>query len=420
LKTCGFTDHTATQRLNEHSAFQLASVSKQFTAAGILRLAEMGLLNLDDPVAKHLDGFISDEVTIRHLLNQTSGIPDVYMDLAEQHRKELGEVLTISDVIKLVKQYGKSESRPGDAMEYSNTNYVLLAGIVESASGMSFEQFMHKELFKPLGMNDTRVWNLLSANRSPNQASDFDQVDEDRTPVETPWIDGVAGDGAVFCSLHDFVIWDHFWDGNSLISNELLRQAFNPPKLNDGTKSDYGFGWIIGRKRYWHNGAWLGANTYIGRYPKSKCCLVVLDNSSNIRLDAVASHLEKALLPILAEDRVDRGYSKSSPFAAVRWQEAGPEVKVGDEWYQLKSLNDLPAAEIIAFSRKAYEDEWRKRFEEDLVELLTRMGHPPEDKVKLVVQSLTLPETRTLENVPMTRANRQAIRDAARARELDN
>lgn len=302
-KTCGFTDHTASQRLNDHSAFQLASVSKQFTAAGILRLAEMGSLSLDDPVSKHLEGFISDEVTIRHLLNQTSAIPDVYMDLAEQHRDELGDVLTISDVVKLVNKYGELKGRPGDAMEYSNTNYVLLAAIVEAASGTSFEQFMQKELFQPHGMNDTRVWNLVSADRSPNQAADFDQVDDDRTPLESPWIDGVAGDGAVFCSLHDFVIWDQFWNGNSLISDELLHQAIERPELNGGAESDYGFGWVVEPKRHWHNGAWLGANTYIVRYPESKCCLVVLDNSSNIRLDAVARQLEQALRPILTKDK---------------------------------------------------------------------------------------------------------------------
>jgi len=301
-KTCGYTDHTATQRLNNHSAFQLASVSKQFTAAGILRLAEMGLLNLDDPVAKHLNGFISDKVTIRHLLNQASGITDVYMDLAEEHRNELGEVLTITDVVELVKKYGEVERQPGHAMEYSNTNYVLLAGIVESASGMSFEQYMHKELFKPLGMNDTRVWNLVSEDRSANQVSDFDQVDEDRSPVETPWIDGVAGDGAVFCSLHDFLIWDKFWEGNPLVADELLRQAVTRPKLNDGTRSDYGFGWVVKRKSHWHNGAWLGANTFIVRYPESRCCLVVLDNSSSPRVDKIASHLIQALKPILTKD----------------------------------------------------------------------------------------------------------------------
>jgi hypothetical protein len=111
------------------------------------------------------------------------------------------------------------------------------------------------------------------------------------------------------------------------------------------------------------------------------------------------------------------GYPKQSPFAAVRWQQSQPEVQVGDEWFKLVSLNELPASEIVAFSQRTYEDKWQKRFEEDLVELLARMGHPPRDTVTLVVQSLTSPETRTLEDVPMTEANRRAIRDAAQARE---
>jgi CubicO group peptidase (beta-lactamase class C family) len=124
---------------------------------------------------------------------------------------------------------------------------------------------------------------------------------------------------------------------------------------------------------------------------------------------------------LLVGDKVDeylnQGYPKNSPFAAVRWQEAHPEVKVGDEWFRLGSLDGLPASKIIAFSQRTYGDKWQKRFEEDLVELLTRMGHPPKDTVELVVQSLTSNQTRTLEDVPMTRANRQAIWDAAQDRE---
>jgi len=143
---------------------------------------------------------------------------------------------------------------------------------------------------------------LLSDQRSPNQASDFDQIDDDRTPIEPTWLDGVAGDGAVFSSLNDFVIWDRFWYRNSRVSNTLLEQAFDRPKLKDGSRSDYGFGWVVERKRQWHNGAWLGANTYIVRYPKTRSCLVVLDNSSNLRLDSIADEIEKALKPIFTDD----------------------------------------------------------------------------------------------------------------------
>jgi CubicO group peptidase (beta-lactamase class C family) len=115
------------------------------------------------------------------------------------------------------------------------------------------------------------------------------------------------------------------------------------------------------------------------------------------------------------DEYLNEGYSKKSPFGAVRWAGFQPEVQVGDEWFKLLSLDRLPAPEIINFSQRTYGDKWQKRFAEDLVELLTRMGHPPRDTVTLVVQSLTSSETRTLEDVPMTRANRQAIWYAGQA-----
>jgi hypothetical protein len=116
-------------------------------------------------------------------------------------------------------------------------------------------------------------------------------------------------------------------------------------------------------------------------------------------------------------------HPEKSPFAAVRWQESQPEVKIIDaahkngQWYRLLSLDDLPASEIVAFSQATNGDKWQKRFEEDLVALLTKMGHPPQDKVTLVVQPLGSSESKTLHNIPMTQANRRAIRNAAQSRE---
>ena len=107
-------------------------------------------------------------------------------------------------------------------------------------------------------------------------------------------------------------------------------------------------------------------------------------------------------------------YPKKSPFTAVRWQGVQPEVRLNDEWFTLVSLNEIPAAEIVAFSRWTYgESEWRKRFEEDLVEVLTRMGHAPEDTVRLVVLPLDSSEEQILEDVPMTEDNRWAVKEAA-------
>ena len=101
----------------------------------------------------------------------------------------------------------------------------------------------------------------------------------------------------------------------------------------------------------------------------------------------------------------------------MRWQQSQPEVKIGEEWFKLVSLDGLPASDIVAFSRRTYGNKSRKRFEEDLVELLTRMGHEPRGTVRLVVMPLGSQQTQTLEHVPMTRANREAYLWAAQARQ---
>ena len=110
-------------------------------------------------------------------------------------------------------------------------------------------------------------------------------------------------------------------------------------------------------------------------------------------------------------------YPKLAPYTGVRWEGNQPVVRVGDEWFTLVSIDGIAVEEIVAFSRRTYVDKWRKRFAEDLVEVLTRMGHEPKDTVRLVVSPPGSPATRNLNDVPMTEANRKAIYEAARARE---
>lgn len=115
-------------------------------------------------------------------------------------------------------------------------------------------------------------------------------------------------------------------------------------------------------------------------------------------------------------ERAATEYPTKSPFNAVRWQGDQPEVRLDDEWFKLVSLNDIPATEIVAFSKQTFEDQWQQRFEEDLVELLTHMKHPPADTVKLVVTSLATSKTSVRQAVPMTEENRSAIYDASSKR----
>jgi hypothetical protein len=108
-----------------------------------------------------------------------------------------------------------------------------------------------------------------------------------------------------------------------------------------------------------------------------------------------------------------KSFPKKSPFAAVRWRDAQPEVRVGNEWFQLDALDGIAAADIVTFCQSSYKDQWRKRFEEDLVEVLFRMGHEPKETARLVVRPLGSSDTQTLEDIAMTEANRKAIRKAA-------
>jgi len=279
----GYVDCSKTKRLTTKSMFRLASVSKQFTAAGIMLMHDNKKLNFDDPVKKHIPNFPYPDVTIRHLLNNTSGIPDVYMYYTDKFPKMVGDVLTIQKMLNIfLKHPPENVKKPNEVYEYSNTNYVLLAALIEKISGLSYENYMKTYLFKPLDMKNTRIWNLVSDDKTfMNKAQDFDNYNDECQDLIPGILDGVAGDGAVFSTVEDFVIWNQFWYSNQLISASTMKEAFKEPILNDGSTSEYGFGWMLSTNETLHYGQWLGANTMILRNIKKKNCLVLLDNSSN-------------------------------------------------------------------------------------------------------------------------------------------
>jgi len=276
-KTYGFTNSKKTEKLNNNSSFRLASISKQFTASGIMLLKERELIDYDDLVSKYISNFPYDNVTIRNLLNQTSGI------------------LTNEKAIKLiVENKPKANFEPNAKYEYSNTNYITLARIIELVSNQSFENFMKYNIFIPLKMNDTRVWNLISEDKTFKGKTDgFEDLAGEVRKIKPTFVDGVAGDGAVFSSINDFIIWDKFWYENELISDDNLKEAFKRPTLNNGEKSNYGFGWVIVNEDVvMHNGAWLAYNTYFVRNTKKKTSYVILDNSSNLFFDKIIANIK--------------------------------------------------------------------------------------------------------------------------------
>lgn len=233
----------------------LASVTKQFTAMAIMMLAERGQLRYDDPISKYLPlpTNIGERITIRHLLTHTSGIPDVG-DLGVDH-PDLKE----SDVIKAIVKQHPQLARPGDKYRYSNTGYNLLGMIVEKVAGMSMDVFLVRNIFEPLGMNDTR----LVCRR------------------------GYAkGDSGMFSTVDDLLKWDQALYTDRLIKQTALEEAFRPAAVREGM-STYGFGWNSATKDgdtfVWHTGNTDRYRAFIGRRLGEKILVVILTNRGNSR-----------------------------------------------------------------------------------------------------------------------------------------
>ncbi|GAA3413027.1 serine hydrolase [Paenibacillus hodogayensis] len=288
----GTADWASGRKLTVQSVFELASVSKPFTAAAIMILAEQGKLHYDDGIERWLPDFPYTGITVRHLLTHTSGLPD-YMELFLNHW-DSRRIACNEDVLRLLETH-KPEPYflPNEQWQYSNTGYVLLAVIVERASGRSFADFMRDFVFIPQGMDDSRVYNR---RYRPETIADyaFGYVYDARTGeyalpdemAETSYVhylDGIQGDGTVNSNVRDLYRFDQALYGEGLVGQESLQEAFAPVRLNDGETFGYGFGWIVEQREgkgkiVCHGGSWPGYSTSLIRYVDSGKTLIYLSN----------------------------------------------------------------------------------------------------------------------------------------------
>jgi len=305
---------------------------------------------------------------------------------------------------------------PGTKFAYSNVGCTIAGAMAEKVTGATWEDLVKREVFEPLKLTDAGFGPPKSADDTLEQPRGHRQIlagkisvddEADNTTIMGP-------SGIVHMSLRDLCTYarEHMLGqlGKGTLLSAETYQLLHTPDLNN-----YACGWIrkepgaaIPYTEYWHNGSntmWYALVVFI---PEKNMVVAVTSNDGDFdQAEAAAWEVLKASV----------NYPKKSPFAAVRWQDSQPEVQLDDEWFRLVSLNGIAAGEIVAFSQQTYGNLSKKRFEEDLVELLSRMGHPPKDKVTLVVQSLTTSETQIRKGVAMTEANRQAIKAAALSRE---
>ncbi len=298
-KSFGLANEETKQPLNENSIFEIASVSKQFTAMAIMILNEKGKLNLDDNISKFIPELAFYKgITIKHLLNHTSGLPD-YMELFEK-TFDKSKIATNQDVITIFAQkQPKVLFPPNTKYEYSNTGYVLLASIIEIASGEPYANFLQKTIFKPLRMNNTFVYKRRSAPKKiDNYAYGYaysDRLKRYTLPDELKetnfviWLDGVVGDGGINSTVNDLLKWDRALYTNKLLSKKGMEEVFNLTTLHDNTQIKYGYGWEIDHhaecgKIVSHGGGWPGYAAFFARHITNDKTIIILQNHDNITL----------------------------------------------------------------------------------------------------------------------------------------
>ena len=277
----GQADLAGKEPLTTRSSFNLASVSKQFTAAAVMLLFESGRVKLDESVAAYLPELaFAPEITVRHLLNHTSGLPDIYGVLEREWDKTKiagnEQVLEILAAKKPALLF-----RPGDKMQYSNTGYILLASIAEKVSGLPLARFLGERVFAPLGMADTFVYTLtMPKYPRPSRVFGMKRDGGKLALDDLIYCDGMRGDGNVHSSVEDLFKWDRALYGETVLKKETIGLMLSPGRLNDGTLIDYGFGFGLsenGRVAS-HGGSWVGFRSLIVRYLDRQDTFIILIN----------------------------------------------------------------------------------------------------------------------------------------------
>jgi CubicO group peptidase (beta-lactamase class C family) len=299
-KAIGYREYAGKLPLLKTDIFELASVSKQFTAMIIMMLKERGKLQYDDPVEKYLN-IPYKGISIRQLLTHTNGLPD-YQDIMDKHWDK-SKVASNKEILEYLNQYAPPKLfNPGEKYEYSNTGYVLLASIAEKASGEDFIALCRKWIFGPLKMSSTNIRTLKEKALLKNLAighiyvedkKEFVRADSFPSSNYTIWLGNRKGPGRISSTAADLLKWDQALYTNQLVKQASLKDAFQPMKLNGGSLSKYGFGWELPRAGVvMHTGDNPGYATRIVRYIDQNRTIIILSNNAFAEQEELVKKIE--------------------------------------------------------------------------------------------------------------------------------
>lgn len=338
----GYKDLRLKDPIANTSTYQLASVSKQFTAAAILLLYQEGKLELDDFATKYLTDFPYKNIRIRHLLNHTSGLPN-YMYAAEHNWKsklppDNTAMLNLMNKVKMLPYF-----KPGEKFDYSNTGYFILASIVSKVSNQSLGDFLDNRFFKPLNLDHTYVHNP-SKEFKKEELIGYRRYGKSYLAIPFSINDGVVGDKGVYSTVSDLFKWNQSLTEHTILNDTILAKAFMPGKINSGKMVPYGFGFRlkqeIDTELVYHNGVWNGFSTTLRRYKADDITIIILSNNSFNSISGISEKLRE----------LSKDFSKYDPF--VSFLENTNIYDINKLKTSLKYFTDIPRAESVAIIEK--------------------------------------------------------------------
>lgn len=285
----GLADREAGGAMQLTSRFRLASVSKQFTAAAILRLQDEGALSVDDPLCRWIQPCPEAwaPIRLRHLLSHTSGVPDL-MAQANWGRRRVAPT-TLQDLTTASGFY-RLQFEPGTKVRYSNAGYNLLAAVVEAAGGMEFHAWLQANFFTPLGMHDTGY------DGSGSIVMGYADLAGGVTPQPNANVSVITGAGALYSTADDLLVWNRALHGGGLLSDEsyadMIRDhapADAPPERGR-PRRDWGYGLFVNAlglrvtpgfadREIYHTGSWSGFRNMVVHQPQAEVTVIVLSNN---------------------------------------------------------------------------------------------------------------------------------------------
>jgi CubicO group peptidase (beta-lactamase class C family) len=307
-RAIGWADYLHRDSLKINSVFELASVTKPFTATAILLLEEQGKLNLDQNVKEFFPDFPYEGITIRFLLSHRSGMMN-YVYFTDDIWKEKMKPMSNMDVMKLIAQHKPAPyAQPDKVFHYNNSNYMVLAAIIEKVTGKSYTHFMENAIFKPLGMKNTHVFSTTVFKKIPVDVVGHDRVW--RRSVVQNFLDGPVGDKGIYSTLHDLYLFDRAMRAGKVLRKESLDSAYTPRNPLQYGHFSYGYGWRLfeapNQELVYHTGWWHGFRHIFVRDLKNDVTIIFLSNLTNGSLLGLDDLYQILHVPVIRRNAYSR------------------------------------------------------------------------------------------------------------------